>query len=264
MVLGKQQGSCLYLGCIVFIAVAGTSLGHGTHDHDVFEDDNTIMGAGNCSPGDACYSMAAKTSGGIIPRGQQNATREQERFNRMTFAVREILECIGEDPDREGLLKTPKRVAKALLYMTQGYETSVADVVNGAIFHENHKNMVVVKDIEFFSHCEHHMVPFFGKVHIAYIPNGPVIGLSKLARIVDVFARRLQVQERMTNQIANALMEELTPQGVAVVVKGTHMCMVMRGVQKTQAQTVTSQLLGAFKDDEHLRKEFFDHIYQSN
>ncbi|XP_055021257.1 GTP cyclohydrolase 1-like [Boleophthalmus pectinirostris] len=166
-----------------------------------------------------------------------------------------ILHQLGEDVEREGLLKTPLRAAKAMQFLTKGYKESVHDVLNDAIFDENHEEMVLVRDIELFSLCEHHLVPFFGKVHIAYIPNKKVVGLSKLARIVEVFSRRLQVQERLTSQIAEAVAEALEPAGVAVLVQAAHMCMVMRGVQKINASTVTSAMLGRFNHEPRLRRE---------
>ncbi len=172
--------------------------------------------------------------------------------------IEQILVRLGEDPRREGLRRTPLRVAKALDFLTSGYTTSVADVVNNAIFAESSEEMVIVKDIEFYSLCEHHMLPFFGKAHIGYLPKGKVIGLSKVARIVDVFARRLQVQERLTNQIADALMEILEPQGVAVVLEASHFCMMMRGVQKQNSLTVTSAMRGLFRRDARTRSEFLE------
>eukprot|EP00274_Cyanoptyche_gloeocystis_P002864 CAMPEP_0196662734 /NCGR_PEP_ID=MMETSP1086-20130531/50112_1 /TAXON_ID=77921 /ORGANISM="Cyanoptyche gloeocystis , Strain SAG4.97" /LENGTH=269 /DNA_ID=CAMNT_0041998287 /DNA_START=197 /DNA_END=1006 /DNA_ORIENTATION=- len=184
----------------------------------------------------------------------------EKRMCKMQDAVRTILECLGEDPTREGLLDTPKRVAKAMLFFTEGYTKQLSDVMNNAVFEENHDEMVIVRDINIFSQCEHHMVPFFGKVHIGYIPNGKVVGLSKLARIADMYARRLQVQERLTKQIAQAVDEILKPQGVAVVVEASHMCMVARGVQKPGATTVTSCMVGAFKEDAKTRKEFLSLI----
>ncbi len=172
--------------------------------------------------------------------------------------IEQILVRLGEDPRREGLLRTPLRVAKALDFLTSGYTTSVADVVNNAIFAESSEEMVIVKDIEFYSLCEHHLLPFFGKAHIGYLPKGKIIGLSKVARIVDVFARRLQVQERLTNQIADALMEILEPQGVAVVLEASHFCMMMRGVQKQNSLTVTSAMRGLFRHDARTRSEFLE------
>jgi GTP cyclohydrolase I len=171
--------------------------------------------------------------------------------------VRRQLALIGEDPEREGLRSTPKRVAKSLRWLTQGYDLSVKDVVGNGIFEaDGHKNMVMVRDIELYSLCEHHMLPFFGKAHVAYIPNGRIVGLSKIPRIVDVFARRLQVQERLTEQIASALDDVLKPNGVGVVVEAYHLCMMMRGVEKQNSKTITSALRGAFKDDAKTREEF--------
>jgi GTP cyclohydrolase I len=170
--------------------------------------------------------------------------------------VRRQLQLIGEDPDREGLLKTPSRVAASMEWLTQGYSMSVEDVVGDALFDETHENMVMVRDIELYSMCEHHMHPFYGRAHIAYIPNGRIVGLSKLPRIVDVFARRLQVQERLTEQIAEAICDVLEPRGVGVVVEAYHLCMMMRGVQKQNSRTLTSALRGVFRDDQRTRDEF--------
>jgi len=189
---------------------------------------------------------------------------QENRMVKMTNACRTILDCIGEDPYREGLLKTPSRWAKALLFMTKGYAQTTASVTNEAIFAEDsHREMVVVKDIDIHSLCEHHMVPFTGKVHIGYIPNGKIIGLSKMARIAEVFARRLQVQERLTAQIADAVFEAVDPLGVAVVVECSHFCMVMRGVQKCGASTVTSSVRGCFQKDAKTRSEFFSIIHRT-
>ena len=170
--------------------------------------------------------------------------------------VRAIIESMGEDPDRPGLQRTPERVEKAYRWMTRGYEMSVADVVGGGVFEESHENMILVRDIELYSMCEHHMLPFFGRAHVAYIPKGRIIGLSKLPRIVEIFARRLQVQERLTDQVADAVMEVLEPAGVGVVVEASHLCMMMRGVEKQNSTTVTSALRGIFKDDARTREEF--------
>lgn len=174
----------------------------------------------------------------------------------MVNVYRTLLSSLGENPDREGLLKTPERAAKAMLYFTKGYDQSLEEILNDAIFDENHDEMVVVKDIEMFSMCEHHLVPFYGKVSIGYLPSGKVLGLSKLARIVEVYSRRLQVQERLTKQIAVAVLKAVQPTGVAVVVEGSHMCMVMRGVQKINSKTVTSTMLGEFRDNQKTREEF--------
>uniref|UniRef100_M4B623 GTP cyclohydrolase 1 n=1 Tax=Hyaloperonospora arabidopsidis (strain Emoy2) TaxID=559515 RepID=M4B623_HYAAE len=186
-------------------------------------------------------------------------SENQEKLEKMAAAVTMLLECIGEDPQREGLLKTPMRMAKALLYNTKGYGQSLAEVLNEAVFEEDHDEMVIVRDIDLYSMCEHHMVPFTGKVHIGYIPNGKVLGLSKLARVSEVFSRRLQVQERLTKQIATAIMGVIKPKGVAVVIEATHMCMVMRGVEKSGASTVTSSVLGVFKSDPRTRTELALH-----
>ena len=170
--------------------------------------------------------------------------------------VRRQLELIGEDPMREGLIKTPSRVASSLEYLTQGYDMSVEDVIGDALFEESHENMVMVRDIELYSLCEHHMLPFYGRAHIAYIPNGRIVGLSKLPRVVDVFARRLQVQERLTEQVAQALSDVLAPRGVGVVIEAYHLCMMMRGVQKQNSRTITSSLRGVFREDRSTREEF--------
>ena len=170
--------------------------------------------------------------------------------------VAEMIRRIGDDPDREGLKRTPERVAKSLAFLTQGYGMKSEDVINGALFEEGHQNMILVKDIEMYSLCEHHMLPFFGKVHVAYIPNGKIVGLSKTARLVEVYARRLQVQERMTEQIAQAVWERVEPEGVGVVVEAYHLCMMMRGVQKQNSKTITSAMRGSFLDDQMTRDEF--------
>eukprot|EP00455_Lapot_gusevi_P049118 TRINITY_DN689_c0_g1_i3.p1 TRINITY_DN689_c0_g1~~TRINITY_DN689_c0_g1_i3.p1 ORF type:complete len:247 (+),score=86.75 TRINITY_DN689_c0_g1_i3:101-742(+) len=195
-------------------------------------------------------------------RGLSVADEEDEKIVKMAAAYRTILECLGEDPDRQGLLKTPLRAAKAMAFFTKGYETDIRDVLNEAVFDEpDCHEMIVVKDIDIYSLCEHHLVPFCGKVHIGYIPqHGRVLGLSKLARIADVFARRLQVQERLTKQIAEAIHEAIDPLGVGVVMEASHMCMVMRGVEKSSAKTTTSSVLGSFREDPRTRAEFFSHI----
>jgi GTP cyclohydrolase I len=170
--------------------------------------------------------------------------------------VRKQLELIGEDPDREGLLKTPARVAASLKWLTRGYERDARQVIGDAMFDECHSNMVMVRDIELYSMCEHHMLPFYGKAHVAYIPDGKIVGLSKLPRIVDVYAQRLQVQERLTEQIAQAINEVLEPLGVGVVIEADHLCMMMRGVQKQNSKTITSALRGVFREDPKTRDEF--------
>jgi len=200
----------------------------------------------------------SSTSDNETPRKRQRMElSEEQKISKMTDACKTILECIGEDPDREGLVKTPDRWARALLFMTKGYCQRVEDVTNEAIFEEQHDEMVVVRDIDIHSLCEHHMLPFTGKVHVGYIPNGKVLGLSKIARIAEVYARRLQVQERMTSGIADAIMDAISPKGVAVVVDCSHFCMVMRGVQKTGSTTVTSSVRGCFKTQQKTRAEFF-------
>lgn len=209
-------------------------------------------------------------------RQRKESTPEEtaERLEKMSGAVRTILECIGEDPEREGLRETPMRYAKAMLYFTKGYEENVRDLVNNAVFHEDHDELVIVKDIDVFSMCEHHMVPFTGKVncrryrycdyihsnnlqmHIGYIPDRRVLGLSKLARLAEMFSRRLQVQERLTKQVALAISEVLQPRGVGVVMESSHLCMVMRGVQKVSSTTTTSCMLGCMRSSAKTREEF--------
>ena len=178
----------------------------------------------------------------------------------LTPLVREFIVALGEDPEREGLLATPERVDRSWRFLTSGYEADVAEVVNGALFEAEGSEMVVVKGIEFYSVCEHHMLPFFGKAHVGYIPNERLLGLSKFARVVDVFARRMQVQERMTSQIADALDELLEPQGLAVVTEASHLCMMMRGVEKQGSTTRTSAMRGVFKSDARTRQEFLEAI----
>ncbi|HEU4828571.1 MAG TPA: GTP cyclohydrolase I FolE [Gemmatimonadales bacterium] len=170
--------------------------------------------------------------------------------------VRRQLELLGEDPDRDGLVRTPERVAKSLEWLTRGYDESVEDVIGDAVFEEAHESMVMVRDIELYSLCEHHMLPFFGRAHIAYIPDGKIVGLSKLPRIVEVFARRLQVQERLTEQVAQAIEEVLQPRGVGVVIEAVHLCMMMRGVEKQNSRTITSALRGEFRTCPMTREEF--------
>lgn len=175
-------------------------------------------------------------------------------------AITKVLELLGEDPKREGLLKTPNRVAKALKFLTEGYDQNPEEILGEALFTTSNDEMVLVRDIEFYSMCEHHMLPIIGRVHVAYIPNGKVVGLSKIPRIVNVYARRLQIQEQMTEQIADAILNTIKPKGVAVVVHARHMCMEMRGVQKINSTTVSSALRGLFKSDERTRSEFYNLI----
>ena len=178
--------------------------------------------------------------------------------------MNKILLKIGEDTDREGLVRTPDRAEKALRFLTSGYETDVHSIVNGALFHEKCDEMVVVKDIEFFSMCEHHLLPFFGKMHVAYLPKDKIIGLSKIPRIVDMFARRLQLQERLTQQVAHTIQEVLEPRGVGVICEARHFCMMMRGVEKQQSGTVTSAMLGAFRNRKDTRDEFLSLVSHKN
>ena len=178
--------------------------------------------------------------------------------------TREMLLRLGEDPQREGLARTPERMAQALEFLTKGYQEDPQEILKGALFTEEYDQMVIVKDVEMFSLCEHHLLPFFGKVHVAYIPNGKVIGLSKIPRLVDVFARRLQVQERLTTQIAECIQQAIEPEGVGVVIEARHLCMMMRGVEKQHSAAVTSSMLGAFRNEENTRQEFLSLIRARN
>ncbi|EGG24053.1 GTP cyclohydrolase I [Cavenderia fasciculata] len=210
--------------------------------------------------GEEIYESKAKTALMPLRAKSRDPASAQSRLQGMSDNVKQLLIGIGENPEREGLLDTPMRMSKALMFFTHGYELTVDEIIGGAIFDEDHHEMVVVRDIDIFSLCEHHMVPFFGKCHIGYIPNKKVLGLSKLARIAEIFARRLQVQERLTRQIAMAIQEALSPMGVAVVIEASHMCMVMRGVQKPGSSTVTSSVCGIFEHDSRTRSEFFSLI----
>jgi GTP cyclohydrolase IA len=193
------------------------------------------------------------------------STKENEMNNdKVKNLITDLLKNIGEDPNREGLIETPRRVADAYEFLTSGYNKNVEEVMNDALFNEKYDEMVLVKNIDFYSLCEHHMLPFYGKVHVAYIPDGKIIGLSKIPRIVEVFARRLQVQERMTQQIADTLEEYLKPRGVAVVSEAHHMCMMMRGVEKQNSSATSSAVHGDFKDDPRTRAEFLNLISQKN
>jgi len=196
--------------------------------------------------------------------GEEPSRLGDERCAEFQDLVHRQLELLGEDPDRPGLAKTPLRVSMATAWLTRGYEMNVADVVGDAVFEEHHESMVMVRDIELYSLCEHHMLPFFGKAHIAYIPRGRILGLSKLPRIVEVFARRLQVQERLTEQVAGAVEEVLRPVGVGVVIEAYHLCMMMRGVEKQNSKTITSALRGSFRDDGKTRDEFLRLAYSAS
>ncbi|KAF4964982.1 hypothetical protein FSARC_7160 [Fusarium sarcochroum] len=227
------------------------------------EEENAVVKTRSPSPV-IDFDGLSRPSRGTRERREETKEQQVERLDRMRGAVRTLLECVGEDPDREGLLDTPSRYAKALLFLTKGYQVNAEDIVNNALFREGHSEMVIVKDIEVFSLCEHHLVPFTGKMHIGYIPNETVIGLSKLPRIAEMFARRLQIQERLTKEVAHAIMEILKPQGVAVVMESSHLCMVMRGVEKTSTSTITSCVLGCFERKSKTRNEFLNLIGINN
>ncbi|NEN89258.1 MAG: GTP cyclohydrolase I FolE [Okeania sp. SIO3H1] len=223
---------------------------------------NTISANGAKTSDAATNSIShrpdrSSSSNGQLIRQQPPAEETNEA---MMEAVRTMLLSVGENPEREGLLKTPKRVTEAMRFLTNGYNQSLEEIVNNAIFDEGHNEMVLVRDINLFSLCEHHMLPFMGKAHVAYIPNQKVVGLSKLARIVEMYSRRLQVQERLNRQIAEAIQQVLEPKGVAVVIEATHTSMVMRGVQKPGSWTVTSAMLGLFEEDQKVREEYLSLI----
>ncbi|MDE3181138.1 MAG: GTP cyclohydrolase I FolE [Acidobacteriota bacterium] len=196
----------------------------------------------------------------MIEDGLKTRADGREAFcnERMERYLRDIIEMLGEDPGRDGLLRTPRRVAQSLNFLTSGYRQDVDKVLNGALFDVAYDEMVIVRDIEVFSLCEHHMLPFFGRCHVAYIPGKRVIGLSKLPRLVDIFARRLQIQERLTQQIAETIMEKINPQGVGVIIEARHLCMIMRGVEKQNSVAITSHMLGVFRDEHRTREEFLN------
>jgi GTP cyclohydrolase I len=224
-------------------------------DADQEEDERAIHAR---MPARGLTARRARAADPPLPHADFGLDLDQAPDRNVEFesVVRRMLEFLGEDPDREGLLRTPQRVANALTWLTRGYETDVKEVVGSAVFEEAHENMVMVRDIELYSLCEHHLLPFFGKAHVAYIPDGKIVGLSKIPRIVEVFARRLQVQERLTEQIAHAVEEVLEPRGVGVVIEAYHLCMMMRGVEKQNSKTITSALRGQFRDDAKTREEF--------
>lgn len=210
----------------------------------------------------SCESLQTKYNKGSITPSikKNNQMTKEERLQHLQDTTRQNLALIGEDPEREGLIKTPERVAKAILSLTQGYEQDPIATLNSAKFAEDYDKMVLVKDIEFYSLCEHHLLPFFGKVHVAYIPNGYITGLSKIPRVVNIFARRLQVQERLTQQICECIQDALNPKGVMVMIEAQHLCMQMRGVEKQGSITCTTDYCGCFEDDATLRQEFLSQI----
>jgi len=205
--------------------------------------------------------MSEVKSEALIPSAEFDGTAGNDPIE---GAMRTILHELGENPEREGLLKTPERVAKSLRFLTRGYHQDIEKLLNGALFSVAYDEMVIVKDIEVFSLCEHHMLPFFGRCHVAYVPTDRIIGLSKIPRLVDAFARRLQVQERLTTQIAETIMEKIKPQGVGVVIEARHLCMIMRGVEKQNSVAVTSSMLGLFRDCDQTRAEFLRLVRASN
>ena len=227
---------------------------------DSHPDDKRVIGRWRKEP-DIAHASPPPVVGSLAL--QPEAAPVIDRQAELATLVRAQLALLGEDPDREGLLRTPERVAKSLAWLTRGYDLEPADVIGDALFEEEHQNMVLVRDIEMYSLCEHHMLPFFGKVHIAYIPNGRIVGLSKLPRLVEVFARRLQVQERLTEQLAQAIDDVLEPRGVGVLIEAVHLCMMMRGVEKQNSKTITSALRGSFRQCPMTRDEFFRLAHRS-
>jgi GTP cyclohydrolase I len=207
-------------------------------------------------PNAASLEWPGHPGGSDLLKQTANVTTISPQGAGIASYIEEVLELVGEDPSREGLLRTPERWEKAMRFLTGGYHTRVEDVVNDALFAVKFDEMVLVKDIEFFSLCEHHLLPFFGRMHVAYLPSDKVIGLSKIPRIVDMFARRLQVQERLTQEVAEAISDAVAPRGVAVMCEASHFCMMMRGVEKQHSSTVTSAMLGSFRDDKSTRDEF--------
>ena len=207
-------------------------------------------------------SLAAKERTPATKKSAVIEFNSKSSRNAIAEHIREVLTLIGEDPEREGLVRTPERTEKALKYLTSGYSADIGKIVNGALFEVQYDEIVIVRDIEFFSMCEHHMLPFFGKMHVAYLPGEKVIGLSKIPRIVDVFARRLQIQERLTQQVADTLQELLSPRGVAVICEARHFCMMMRGVEKQHSGAITSAMLGAFRDSKETRTELLSLVGQ--
>ncbi|KAJ5355424.1 uncharacterized protein N7496_012636, partial [Penicillium cataractarum] len=228
----------------------------GDHVHPTTIPTSSLLATPSTQTSPVDLDSLSRPCSGTQKRLESIPEEHTDRMQKLKGAVRTILECIGEDPNREGLLQTPERYAKAMLFFTKGYQENLQDLLNGAVFHENYDELVIVKDIDVSSLCEHHMVPFTGKIHIGYIPNGRVIGLSKLARLAEVFSRRLQVQERLTKQIALSISEVLKPQGVGVVMESSHLCMVMRGVEKVTSTTTTSCMLGCMRSDARTREEF--------